>query len=273
MAVLPIGFCAALALACALGSRAEPAPRVEHFALMNGASEVVGTARLLQREQAEDVQLELELEHFALASTLRLVETHGRAGAANARHELVWREHFGTPARPAGRCVVARWTERGELETLQWGALEPVRGERALAARPLFPLEQWESERRGERRDGARYDPLGDRIDVASRVAGARLPGAACAGFAPLRCVREAGSDEPLAVRRVFAGAALIAFRFGPGAPLAVAIPESRWNELRAARIEQLNRPEAAHAVTGSLPAPVSRDDYSEALVRRPGTR
>lgn len=265
-------FILAGALAAAL-ARQEPvepqAPiefrvRAEHYALVNELREVVGVARCLRRDRRDEVQLELELEHFRLASTLRLVETHGAAGVPNARHELVWREQCGTSERPVGRCVVARWTERNELETLQWGALEPLRNERALAARPLFPLEQWELERFGVLRSGERYDPLGDRVDAAWRVA--RFPIAATA----LACVREAAGDEPLAVRRVYAGSALLAFRFGPGAPAAVAISEERWAELRATRDARQGTPDS---VTGAFPAPVSPDDYPGALVRRPASR
>jgi hypothetical protein len=267
MSALSFGFCAAFAVALALEAPQEPTLRVEHFELRNGPREIVGVARLLRRDQRGEMQLELELEHFGLASTLRLVETHGAASAQGQRHELVWREQLGASQRAAGRCAVVRWTERNELESLQWGALEPLRDERALAARPLFPLEQWELERSGELRSGERYDPLGDRIDAAWRVARFRVAAGA------LACVREAAGDEPLAMRRVYAGSALLAFRFGPGAPTAVAIPQQRWAELRAARTAQQATAAQASPVTGSFPALVSLDDYSGALVRRPASR
>jgi hypothetical protein len=239
--------------------------RVEHYALVTPPREVVGLARVLRRVREHDVQYELELESWTHGARVRLVETHGTDDAGAPRHELVWREHFGALERPGGRCVIARWHAAGpqrplgELESLQWGALEPVRRQCDLESRPLFPLEASELERGGYAAVGPRYEPLSDRVENLIQRTFAE---------SGIRSIQESFDGEPCAPRRVYGAGFLLAFRPGPASAWAIAIPESRWRELGAARATAL-----AAAVTRPLPAQVSPDGYPAALVGASTTR
>lgn len=259
-------------LACTLAAEqapapqpAAPAPRIEYFALVEEPRRIVGLARLLRRDMPGPagalVHLELELEHWSLATTVRLTEAHG-VHEGVARHELVWREQYGQPGQPAGRCLVARWTPRGEFETHQWGALEPLRRERELVRRPLFPLEIWEAERWGWRADGERYDPRSDALESSRRSPLGAILSRRCAG------VREALGDATPELARLWSGPLLTGFRFAPGSPWALAISEQRWSELRSSRKAE-NASEIGW-VTNPLPTRDVPDDYSGALAGRP---